>query len=52
MGRVLLTAVENRDYPVVQAIVGLSALIYSLIHALADVCYALADPRVRRRDGS
>ncbi len=47
LGRLLLTAIDNRDFPVIQGIVTLTALTYSLIHALADVLYALADPRVR-----
>ncbi|MCZ7538609.1 MAG: ABC transporter permease [Anaerolineae bacterium] len=47
LGRLLLTAIDNRDFPVIQGVVTLTALTYSLIHALADVLYALADPRVR-----
>ncbi len=47
LGRLLLAAIDNRDFPVIQGIVTLTALTYSLIHALADVVYALADPRVR-----
>lgn len=46
LGTVLLTAINNRDYPVVQGIVGLSAVVYSVINALADVLYGLVDPRV------
>jgi peptide/nickel transport system permease protein len=46
LGRVLLDAVDNRDYPVIQGLVVLSALVYSLINALADVLYGLFDPRV------
>jgi len=46
LGRVLLTAVNNRDYPVIQGLVGLSAILYSLIHLIADALYRLFDPRV------
>ncbi len=46
LGRVLLAAVRDRDYPVVQGLVILSALVYSLLNALADVLYGLVDPRV------
>jgi ABC-type dipeptide/oligopeptide/nickel transport system permease component len=46
LGRVLLDAVDNRDYPVIQGLVVLSALVYSLINALADVLYGVLDPRV------
>ncbi len=47
LGRVLLSAVSDRDYPVIQGLVVLSAVVYSLINALADVVYGLIDPRVR-----
>jgi ABC-type dipeptide/oligopeptide/nickel transport system permease component len=50
MGRVLLTAITNRDYPVIQGVVALSALLYSLVNALADVAYGLIDPRVSARE--
>jgi ABC-type dipeptide/oligopeptide/nickel transport system permease component len=46
LGRVLLKAVNDRDYPVIQGLVALSAITYSLIHALADLVYRLVDPRV------
>ncbi|MBN1679968.1 MAG: ABC transporter permease [Anaerolineae bacterium] len=46
LGRVLLTAVDTRDYPVIQGVVAFSALVYSLINALADVLYRLIDPRL------
>jgi len=49
LGRLLLDAVDARDYPVIQGLVALAALSYSLINALADVLFALADPRVRER---
>jgi ABC-type dipeptide/oligopeptide/nickel transport system permease component len=46
LGQVMLTAIDNRDYPVIQGLVGLAAVVYSLINALADVLYGLIDPRV------
>lgn len=51
IGRLLLAAIEDRDYPVVQGIVVLSAVIYSLTGALADMVYGWVDPRVRRASG-
>lgn len=47
LGGVMLDAITDRDYPVVQGLVVLAALAISLINALADVVYALVDPRVR-----
>jgi peptide/nickel transport system permease protein len=48
LGRVLLNAISSRDYPVIQGVVALSALVYSLTNALADVMYRIIDPRVTR----
>jgi len=50
LGRVLILAVNNRDYPVIQGLVVLAAVTYSLVNALADVVYSLVDPRVRSAD--
>ncbi len=47
LGRVLLLAVDNRDYPVIQGLVMLSALVYTALNAAADVIYRVVDPRVR-----
>ncbi len=47
IGQVLLSAIEDKDYPVVQGIVVLSAIIYSITNTAADLLVALLDPRVR-----
>lgn len=47
LGRLLLTAINERDFPVIQGLVTLTAFMYSLVNALADVVYTLVDPRVR-----
>jgi len=47
IGQLVLTAMNERDYPVVQAAVVLSATIYSLLSALADITAAWLDPRLR-----
>jgi ABC-type dipeptide/oligopeptide/nickel transport system permease component len=46
LGRLLLTAINTRDFPVIQGVVTLTALTYSLVNALADLLYAQVDPRV------
>ena len=46
IGRVLLNATLRQDYPVVQGIVVLGAVIYTLLNAAADLFYRLLDPRV------
>lgn len=49
LGRLILTAVFQRDFPVVQAGVMLVAIGFSLINFLADTLYVLAEPRIRSR---
>lgn len=46
LGRLLLDATLQQDYPVVQGVVLLSAVLYTLIHTAADLLYAVADPRI------
>lgn len=47
LGRVLVTAVNSRDLPVVCGIVMLVALIYVVINLLTDIAYVLVDPRLK-----
>lgn len=47
MGNYLLTALGRRDYPVVQAIVLLSAITVVAANLVVDLSYSLLDPRIR-----
>ena len=47
IGRLGTEALLSRDYPVVQAIVFLVAIAYAVGNLLADIAYAVVDPRVR-----
>jgi len=47
LGSLLLTAINTRDYPVVQGIVLLSAVVVVLSNFAVDIAYTLVDPRVR-----
>ena len=47
IGKITVDALEKLDYPVVMGSVLVSACIFILINMLADVLYALVDPRVR-----
>jgi peptide/nickel transport system permease protein len=49
IGRLGLTAVLNRDYPVIQGVVLVSAIGYVLVNLLIDLAYGFVDPRVRIR---
>lgn len=46
LGRILLTSIQNRDYPVVEAIIMLIAFIVIMSNLLVDIIYRLVDPRV------
>lgn len=47
IGSLLLQAIQQRDYPVVQACVLLIAFTYVLVNLLTDLSYALINPKVR-----
>lgn len=49
IGQLAVSAIRQRDLPVVQAYVLLTGLATVLLLALADLCLTAADPRVRRR---
>jgi len=47
IGRLALTAVERRDYPVLQGAVLLIAAAFLIINLVVDLLYAKLDPRIR-----
>jgi ABC-type dipeptide/oligopeptide/nickel transport system permease component len=47
IGSLLIDAIHWRDYPVVQATVLLSVLIFVLINVCLDILYRAIDPRIR-----
>lgn len=47
IGRLAITSIEQRDYPVIQGVVLFVALSFVLINLLVDVLYAYLDPRIR-----
>jgi peptide/nickel transport system permease protein len=47
MGQLFYMAVMSRDYPVVMGILVIGAVLTLIGNLLADVSYALADPRIR-----
>ncbi|HVP17844.1 MAG TPA: ABC transporter permease [Spirochaetia bacterium] len=47
LGRLLLFAIQRRDLPLLQAITLLLVVVFSLSNLLADIIYALLNPRIR-----
>jgi peptide/nickel transport system permease protein len=51
VGRLTLTAVLNRNYPVIQGTVLLITFLFLLINIVTDALYAVLDPRIRYGHG-
>jgi ABC-type dipeptide/oligopeptide/nickel transport system permease component len=47
LGRLAISAIGNRDFPVVQGVVLVTATAYVLINTCTDLLYAALDPRIR-----
>lgn len=47
IGRLVMTSINQRDFPVVQGIVLISAAAFVMINLLVDALYAAIDPRIR-----
>lgn len=46
ISRILLTSINNRDYPVVEAIIMGIALMVIVVNLLVDILYRVIDPRI------
>jgi peptide/nickel transport system permease protein len=51
MGKLAVEAIFNRDYPVIMGLNLMTAVMVMIGNLLADVGYALADPRIRHSGG-
>lgn len=48
IGRLTISAISNRDYPLVQGCILVIGLTYVLVNLLTDALYILANPRIRQ----
>jgi peptide/nickel transport system permease protein len=46
-GRLLINSVARRDYPIMQGIILITALIYIFANLIVDILYGVLDPRVK-----
>lgn len=49
IGRLLVQAIQSKDYLVVQGVVLLVAILYALINLVVDLMYPILDPRIAAR---
>jgi ABC-type dipeptide/oligopeptide/nickel transport system permease component len=51
IGRLLITAISSRDYPVIQALLVYFAFIVVIANTLADIVIMIIDPRIKQAGG-
>jgi peptide/nickel transport system permease protein len=47
VGRLVISAVLRRDYPVIQGVILIVGAVYVVVNLLVDLAYLLLDPRIR-----
>ncbi len=47
IGRLAVQAIQNRDFPLVQAVVLFAAVVFVVANLLVDIAYAILNPRIR-----
>jgi peptide/nickel transport system permease protein len=47
IGSLLLSGINNRDFPVVQGTVLFATVAYVVVNLIVDVAYSVVDPRIR-----
>jgi peptide/nickel transport system permease protein len=47
VGRLFLSAIYQRDFPVIQGGVVFVAMVFSMVNFMTDVLYSIVNPRIR-----
>jgi len=47
LGRLTVDAILRRDYPVIQGVILVFAVLYLVINLIVDLIYTVVDPRIR-----
>jgi ABC-type dipeptide/oligopeptide/nickel transport system permease component len=50
LGKMVVEAIMNRDYPLIQAYILLSGIFVMSINLIVDLSYYLLDPKLRRKE--
>ena len=50
LGRLLVGSILGRDYPMVQGVILLTAVLFIFANFIVDILYALVNPRIRYTD--
>jgi len=48
VGRLVVEAILQRDYPVIQGVTLLSSFVYIIVNLIVDISYSFFDPRIKR----
>lgn len=49
IARLLINAISQRDYPLIQGVIVVILILYVLVNLIVDILYAYADPRIEYR---
>jgi len=47
LNTLLLNSISTRDYPIIQGVVLLAAVLFVFVNLITDLCYAFVNPRIR-----
>jgi peptide/nickel transport system permease protein len=47
IGRLAVSAIYNRDYPLIQGTILISAAIFVIVNLLVDLSYLILDPKIK-----
>jgi len=47
IGKLMIDAIERRDFPIIQSVVIVVAIVVVVLNLLLDFAYAAIDPRIR-----
>jgi ABC-type dipeptide/oligopeptide/nickel transport system permease component len=47
LGRLIVTAISERDYPLMQGGILVAATFFAVVNLVVDILYCVIDPRIR-----